>query len=177
MKVPGVLPRFVPCPPENEGAARSFVWLEQVIAANMESLFPGLQVLESYPFRVTRDADLEIQEDEASDLLQTVEQGLRRRQFGDVARLEVTTAMPTRVRELLIENLLVDPVDVYALPGPLGLSDLMQDLEAGPARPQGLPADPGDPRSSRRSERLAPGCHWRAGLAAAPSLMIRSGRF
>jgi polyphosphate kinase len=126
MKVPGVLPRFVPCPPEGGSSARSFVWLEQVIAANMESLFPGLQVLESYPFRVTRDADLEIQEDEASDLLQTVEQGLRRRQFGDVARLEVTTAMPPRLRTLLIENLLVDPADVYALPGPLGLSDLMQ---------------------------------------------------
>jgi polyphosphate kinase len=126
MKVPGVLPRFVPCPPDNGSSARSVVWLEQVIAANMESLFPGLQVLESYPFRVTRDADLEIQEDEAADLLQTVEQGLRRRQFGDVARLEVTTAMPPRLRELLIENLLVDPADVYALPGPLGLSDLMQ---------------------------------------------------
>ncbi len=126
MKVPGVLPRFVPCPPEDGSSARSFVWLEQVIAANMEALFPGLQVLESYPFRVTRDADLEIQEDEASDLLQTVEQGLRRRQFGDVARLEVTTAMPPRLRTLLIENLLVDPADVYALPGPLGLSDLMQ---------------------------------------------------
>ena len=126
MKVPGVLPRFVPCPPDNGSHGRSVVWLEQVIAANMESLFPGLQVLESYPFRVTRDADLEIQEDEASDLLQTVEQGLRRRQFGDVARLEVTTAMPPRLRELLIENLLVDPADVYSLAGPLGLSDLMQ---------------------------------------------------
>ena len=153
MKVPGVLPRFVPCPPENGGAARRFVWLEQVIAANMESLFPGLQVLESYPFRVTRDADLEIQEDEAADLLQTVEQGLRRRQFGDVARLEVTTAMPTRVRELLVENLLVDPADVYALPGPLGLSDLMQvwkldrpDLKDPPLIPAIPPplADPGD---------------------------------
>ena len=53
-------------------------------------------------------------------LLETVEQGLRRRQFGDVARLEITTAMPPRVRETLIENLLLDPHDVYALPGPLG---------------------------------------------------------
>ena len=130
MKVPGVLPRFVPLPldeaSDREKGVRRFVWLEQVIAANMGSLFPGLQVLESYPFRVTRDADLEIQEDEAADLLQTVEQGLRRRQFGDVARLEVTLAMPPRLRELLVENLLVDPADVYAVPGPLGLSDLMQ---------------------------------------------------
>ncbi len=126
MKIPGVLPRFVPCLPDETNAKPCFVWLEQVIAANLESLFPGLQVTESHPFRVTRDADLEIQEDEASDLLQTVEQGLRRRQFGDVARLEVTTAMPARLQGLLIENLLVDPADVYALPGPLGLSDLMQ---------------------------------------------------
>ena len=126
MKIPGVLPRFVPCPVGSAGAKQCFVWLEQVIAANLNSLFPGLQVTESYPFRVTRDADLEIQEDDASDLLQTVEQGLRRRQFGDVARLEITTAMPPRLRDLLIENLLVDPADVYALPGPLGLSDLMQ---------------------------------------------------
>jgi polyphosphate kinase len=154
MKVPGVLPRFVPCPPDNGNSARSVVWLEQVIAANMESLFPGLQVLESYPFRVTRDADLEIQEDEASDLLQTVEQGLRRRQFGDVARLEVTTAMPPRLRDLLIENLLVDPADVYALPGPLGLSDLMQiwksdrpDLKDSPLIPA-IPASLADKNDS-----------------------------
>ncbi|MGI4790208.1 MAG: polyphosphate kinase 1, partial [Janthinobacterium lividum] len=154
MKIPGVLPRFVPCPGEGPGAKPGFVWLEQVIAANLESLFPGLQVTESYPFRVTRDADLEIQEDEASDLLQTVEQGLRRRQFGDVARLEVTTAMPLRLRELLIENLLVDPADVYALPGPLGLSDLMQvwkldrpDLKDPPLIPA-TPASLADPSNS-----------------------------
>ena len=152
MKVPGVLPRFVRCGGEDGGGGRPcFVWLEQVIAANLGSLFPGLQVGESYPFRVTRDADLEIQEDEASDLLETVEQGLRHRQFGDVARLEVTAAMPARVRELLIENLLVDPADVYALPGPLGLSDLMQiwkldrpDLKDPPLMPA-VPAALADP--------------------------------
>jgi len=155
MKVPGVLPRLVPCDSENGtevGAEKPcFVWLEQVIAANLGSLFPGLQVLESYPFRVTRDADLEIQEDEASDLLETVEKGLRRRQFGDVARLEVTTAMPPRVRDLLIGNLLLDPHDVYALPGPLGLSDLMSlykidrpDLKDPPLMPA-LPAALADP--------------------------------
>ena len=156
MKVPGVLPRLVPCDPDmdkDNTEKPCFVWLEQVIAANLGSLFPGLQVLESYPFRVTRDADLEIQEDEASDLLETVEQGLRRRQFGDVARLEITTAMPPRVRELLIDNLLLDPHDVYALPGPLGLSDLialwkvdrpdLKDPPLMPAVPAPL-ADPGD---------------------------------
>ncbi len=154
MKIPGVLPRFVSCPGDGAASAPCFVWLEQVIAANLESLFPGLQVTESYPFRVTRDADLEIQEDDAADLLQTVEQGLRRRQFGDVARLEITRAMPARVRELLIENLLVDPADVYALPGPLGLSDLMQiwkldrpDLKDPPLLPA-VPAALADPGQS-----------------------------
>ncbi len=154
MKIPGVLPRFVPCPGDGTASAPCFVWLEQVIAANLESLFPGLQVTESYPFRVTRDADLEIQEDDAADLLQTVEQGLRRRQFGDVARLEITQAMPARLRELLIENLLVDPADVYALPGPLGLSDLMQvwkmdrpDLKDPPLLPA-VPVSLADPGQS-----------------------------
>ena len=154
MKIPGILPRFVACPADGSGAKQCFVWLEQVIAANLESLFPGLQITESYPFRVTRDADLEIQEDEASDLLLTVEQGLRRRQFGDVARLEVTTAMPGRLRELLIENLLVNPADVYALPGPLGLSDLMQiwkqdrpDLKDPPLIPA-VPTSLSDPGKS-----------------------------
>jgi polyphosphate kinase len=127
MKVPGVLPRLVPCPPDGPDDHRQrFVWLEQVIAANLDALFPGLQVTESYAFRVTRDADLEIQEDEASDLLQTVEQSLQQRQFGDVCRLEISAAMPERIRTLLVENLLLDPEDVYALDDPLGLSDLMQ---------------------------------------------------
>ena len=170
MKVPGVLPRFVPLPPEEGGQAHRFVWLEQVIAANMESLFPGLQVLESYPFRVTRDADLEIQEDEAADLLQTVEQGLRRRQFGDVARLEVTQAMPPRLRELLVENLLVDPADVYAVPGPLGLSDLMQIWKLDRPDLKDPPLITRYPLASGRQRRIHPGCHRGAGLAAAPPL-------
>jgi polyphosphate kinase len=127
MKVPGVLPRLVPCPPPSEGNEdQHFVWLEQVLAANLQMLFPGLQVIESHPFRVTRDADIEIQEDEASDLLETVERGLHARQFGDVCRLEVNASMPTRLRTLLIENLLVDKEDVYTIEGALGLSDLMQ---------------------------------------------------
>ena len=147
MKVPGVLPRLVPCPADG-AQPECFVWLEQIIAAHLAVLFPGLLVTESHPFRVTRDAELEIQEDEASDLLSTVEQGLQRRYFGDVCRLEVSRAMPERLRALLVDNLLVDPQDVYALDGPLGLSDLMQvwkqdrpdlkDPPLAPAVPPGL---------------------------------------
>jgi polyphosphate kinase len=128
MKIPGVLPRFVPCPAP-EGAEPGhvyFVWLEALIMANLPMLFAGLQVVESHPFRVTRDADIEIQEDDASDLLRTVELGLQRRHFGDVCRLEVNTSMPERLRTLLVDHLLMDAADVYAIEGRLGLSDLMQ---------------------------------------------------
>lgn len=148
MKVPGVLPRLVPVPKgQDRSAGPRFVWLEQVISANLRTLFSGLQVVESHPFRVTRDADLEIQEDEAADLLQTVEQGLQRRHFGDVCRLEINKAMPERLRQLLVDHLLVDPNDVYAIDGPLGLSDLMDvwkldrpDLKDPPLMP-GLPSE------------------------------------
>lgn len=153
MKVPGVLPRFVACPPDGSGA-RCVVWLEQVIAANLGALFPGLEVVESHPFRVTRDADLEIREDEASDLLETVAQSLRRRHFGDVCRLEVSDAMPERLRTLLTDNLLLDPRDVYPVSGPLGLSDLMElykvdrpDLKDPPL----IPAVPVPPPAPGRS--------------------------
>jgi polyphosphate kinase len=126
MKVPGVLPRLLPVPPRpGETSDLIFVWLEQVISANLGSLFPGLQILESYPFRVTRDADMEIQDDEAKDLLHRVEQSLQRRYFGDVCRLEIDSSMPDRIRALLVENLLLDPSDIFTINGPLGLSDLM----------------------------------------------------
>jgi len=142
MKVPGVVPRLVQVPSEPQSHSSHFVWLEDVVSANLDSLFPGLEVVESYPFRVTRDADLDIAEDEAADLLQTIEQGLRQRQFGAVVRLELQTTMPANVRDLLISNLLVDSQDVYEINGPLGLADLMQlmkvdrpDLKDTPLQP------------------------------------------
>jgi len=154
MKIPGVLPRFVPCPapPGADPAHHHFVWLEALISANLPMLFPGLEVQESHPFRVTRDADIEIQEDDASDLLRTVELGLQRRHFGDVCRLEVNTLMPERLRHLLVDHLLMDAADVYAIDGHLGLSDLMQiwkldrpdlkDAPFAPAIPMELAANP-----------------------------------
>lgn len=130
MKVPGVLPRLVPCPPparlaSHADKAKSFVWIEQVIAANLDALFHGINILASFPFRVTRNADIEIQEDEASDLLRTIELGLRQRHFGAVARLEINPNVPEVLRDLLISNLLVDSADVYEQEGPLGLSVIM----------------------------------------------------
>ncbi len=133
IKVPGTLPRLVPIK-RSSGSVRKdgtvphhhyFVWLEQVIAANLQSLFPGMEVIESHPFRVTRDADVMIQELEASDLLESIERGVRQRRFGSVVRVTVNEEMPTPLRDILIENLQMDRNDMYTLEGPLGLSSLM----------------------------------------------------
>jgi polyphosphate kinase len=133
IKVPGTLPRLVPIK-RSSGSLRKdgtvphhhyFVWLEQLVAANLDSLFPGMEVIESHPFRVTRDADVLIQELEASDLLESIEQGVRQRRFGSVVRVTVNKAMPAHIRGILVENLQMDPLDMYTLEGPLGLSTLM----------------------------------------------------
>ncbi len=86
---------------------------------------PGMKILEVHPFRVTRDADTVIQELEAGDLLETMEQSVRQRRFGDVVRVTVNDIMPARIQEILIENLELDPKDIYPLEGPLGLSNVM----------------------------------------------------
>src|SRR5262249_33550605 len=83
----------------------AFVWLEQVIAANLHMLFPGLDVWGSYPFRVLRDADIELQEDEAADLLKYIEQEVRDRRFGAFVDLTVNPTMPIHIRHLLLAHL------------------------------------------------------------------------
>ncbi len=138
IKIPNVLPRLVPVrrPLDGEDGLttatarrpQTFVWLEQLVAANLPSLFPGLEVVESYPFRVIRDADIEIQEDEAADLSRSVEASLLERRFGSVVQLTVDAAMPQRLRTLLMSNLEIGPDDVYAEDGPLGLTDLNELL-------------------------------------------------
>ncbi len=111
------------------GPQQDFVWLEDVVAANLQDLYPGVDIMEAYAFRVTRDADFEIQEDEADDLLRTIEQGLHRRRFGPVVRLEIERAMPAATRALLMENLQVGPQDVYEFDELLGMSSLMRLME------------------------------------------------
>ncbi|MGW8224320.1 MAG: polyphosphate kinase 1 [Anaerolineales bacterium] len=133
IKVPGTLPRLVPIKRSSGSVRRDgtvphhhyFVWIEQLIAANLHVLFPGMEIIESHPFRVTRDADVMIQELEASDLLQSIEKGVRQRRFGSVVRVTVNDAMPDLIRNLLIENLQMDSNDMFTLEGPLGLSTLM----------------------------------------------------
>jgi polyphosphate kinase len=154
IKVPTTLPRLVPIK-RSSGSVRKdgtvpfnhyFVWLEQVVANNLNVLFPGMQVIEAHPFRVTRDADMEIQELEAADLLESMEQSVRQRRFGSVVRVTVNDAMPTYIRDILIENLELDRKDIYTFDGPLGLSALMQlyqidrfDLKDHPFKPVILP--------------------------------------
>ena len=120
VKVPKeVLPRFVEISPN------TFIPLEQIIARHLDALFPGLEILSYEMFRVTRDADFEVS-DEADDLLQAVEDELRRRRFGEVVRLEVGAAMDPALRNRLIEWLGVDEIQVYDVDGMLDLSDLWQ---------------------------------------------------
>jgi polyphosphate kinase len=162
VKVPAVLPRLIEVrgglcdgseqiPPERR---HCFVWLDQVIAENADALFPGMEVVETYHFRITRNADVEIQEEEAADLLRTIEQGVRKRRFGTVVRLTVQHDMPPRIRELLLANLKLTPDDLYEVHGPLGLSDIMElskvdrpDLKDPPFYPT-PPAVLRHPRSS-----------------------------
>jgi polyphosphate kinase len=132
IKVPDTLPRLVPIGRSTggldpAGAAHhhhSFVWLEQLVAANVDRLFPGVRVLGVHPFHVTRDAEMELQEMDAADLLASVEHGVRERRFGSVVRLVIAPTMPDRVRDLLVSNLEVDPRDVYVVEGPLALSEI-----------------------------------------------------
>ena len=133
LKVPPALPRLIPIHDiaqryqgKPEPKRKRFVFLEEVIAANLHKLFPGMTLLDSYPFRVTRNADMEIEEDEASDLLETIEAGVRQRRFGRVVRLEVEADMPPTVLDLLKGYLNIERSDIYQGWGPLGMSQLFE---------------------------------------------------
>jgi polyphosphate kinase len=121
VKVPKeILPRFV-----EVGDRGTFVLLEDLIASNLDQLFPGMEILEHDMFRVTRDADFTVS-DEADDLLQAVEAELRRRRFGEVVRLELGAGMSRRMREQLVTSLGVEESDVLEVEGLLDLADAME---------------------------------------------------
>jgi polyphosphate kinase len=151
VKVPQVLPRFIRLPTELQAidslpetlrerthplqanSDRAQIWtgipLEQLIAHNLESLFPGMNIQDCFTFRVTRNADISVAEDEADDLLQAIEHGLRkRRKGGSTVRIEVDSAMPPQIRRMLQEELEVTEQDIYEVNGMLGLGDLMSFL-------------------------------------------------
>jgi len=166
VKVPSTLPRLVPVKRFSGGRRPDgtvphhhyFTWLEDIIAANLGDLFPGMQVLAAYPFRIVRDADIEIRELEADDLLETIKHTIHLRKFGSVVQLSTGEEMTTHVRNLLMQNMEIFPTDVYVLGHPLGLSNLMQvyetvdrpDLKFPPYRP----AIPVDLRSSEEEHDL-----------------------
>ncbi len=157
VKVPTVLPRLVPLhdvmrvyDQAYEPNIFRFVWLEDLIRANLDLLFPGMHITDASAFRITRNNDTEISEEEASDLLETIEESVRQRRFGQVVRMSVDDTMPDKIRKILMENLEIQPEDVYTLRAPLGMTDLHQlanlevpTLKAPPyiaQRPPALPA-------------------------------------
>lgn len=133
VKVPQPLPRIVPVHEmvqkyigKRMSKRKVFVFLEEIIAANLEKLFPGMRILEAHPFRVTRNADMEIEEDEASDLLETIEAGVRQRRFGRVVRLDVQKNMPPFLLDWLKGYLNIERSDIYKLNGPLNMAQLFE---------------------------------------------------
>jgi polyphosphate kinase len=135
VKIPDVLPRFVPLPPQfSRNGARTFAYLEDVVRSNLQALFPGTQVRGAHLFRVVRDADLVIQEDEADDLLESVDQGLKQSRRGALSMLQVEATTPKKVLETLVENFEIEDENVYRLRSRLGYGDWME--LASIARPE-----------------------------------------
>jgi polyphosphate kinase len=130
LKVPERLPQLVSIPSlrihRKSAPVRKFIWIEDVIAANLESLFPGLTVVAAHPFHVTRDAEVAIKELESDDLLETVEDAVWRRRFRKPVRLQTDATIPAWVLEILVDNLGVEAADVFRIQGPVDLSRLRQ---------------------------------------------------
>ena len=118
VKVPRLLSRFVPV------GGQRFVPMEDIVAAHLAQLFPGMEVLQHHAFRVTRNSDLEVEEDDAENLLTAMEKELIRRRFGPPVRLEVEESMDPKILDLLVRELGIRTEDVYTLPGPLDLTGL-----------------------------------------------------
>ena len=139
VKVPAPLPRFVPVPASGteadtgnvlvEGhAASRFTWIEDIIAAHLERLFPGSDIIASYPFHLLRDSDVEPDEDDDDhdDLMEIMRETLSQRPFGTTVRLDIDTSMPAEVRDWLMEQVHADRSDLYVIDGPLQLEDLFE---------------------------------------------------
>ncbi|MBN2299220.1 MAG: polyphosphate kinase 1 [Deltaproteobacteria bacterium] len=137
IKVPYTLPRFMQVPEgditeEEEKLIApvkrtlTFVLIEEVVISNLDMLFPGLKIISAYPFCITRDADIDIEADEAGDLLTVIEETLELRYFGRTIRLEVEDTMQERIKEIIVNNLGIDSHQVYTVKGILRMADLMQ---------------------------------------------------
>jgi polyphosphate kinase len=127
IKIPAVLPRLVDVPLDGDGS--TFVWLEDLISSELERLFPGNEILAAYPFHVTRDADIEPDEeddDDGHDLMTIMRETLSQRTFGPVVRLMVDRSLPEDVRDWLVDQLHASDRDLYVVDGPLGAEDLFE---------------------------------------------------
>ena len=146
VQVPSVLSRIIQIPATKEGM-RSFILLEQMIERNINQLFLNYNVLCAYPYRIMRNADLSIDEDEAEDLLQEIQKQLRKRQWGEVIRLEVEDGIEKRLLNILKEELHIQQEAIYKISGPLDLTFLMKmyglegcdELRYAPYKPQRVP--------------------------------------
>ena len=163
VKIPDIFPRLVRVPGEDVvsesdqlgltgSSADNVVWIEEVVSANLNLLFPGITITAAYPFRITRDADFEIEEDEAADLLASIEEQVDNRHFGSVVRLEIDQATPDHIRDILIRNLSLAPYQVYAQDLPLGLSGLMELLRIDRPDLKYPPFLPAVPESLNKNE-------------------------
>lgn len=165
LKVPKIYSRLIAIPSEetadefqelglDDRNSTIFVWLEEVVKANLDLLFPGLKVEAAYPFRVTRDADPEIEEDEASDLLAAIAESVRVRQFGTAIRLEIDDTMPDQVRDILQTNLDVASYQTYVVDGPIGFSDTMELMGVNRPELKDKPFKPSIPPSLSTEESI-----------------------
>ena len=125
LKMPTNLPRFVKLPDDDRGLLR-FIPIEDLISNHLGDLFPGMEVLEHHEFRVTRNEDLDVDEDESENLLAALEKELQRRRFGPPIRLEITDDMDEVTLDLLMSELQITEQEVYRLPAPLDLSGLFE---------------------------------------------------
>lgn len=150
IKLPPNVPRLI----RLEGENFHFVLLEELIAAHIETLFPGMRVLECQPFRITRDADIEIEEDEAGDLLKSVEQQLRQRRFGFGVRLEVAAGMSETMVKLLKKALELVDQDVYTCEGILNIPDLMAFYKLNLPKLKDKPYTPATPVALKTSDSI-----------------------
>ena len=148
VKAPDSLAQLVPVSPGPwPSSGECFVWVEQIILANLHLLFPGLEIVEAHPFHVTRDAEVAIKELESDDLLATIEEAVWQRRFRDAVRLQVDVNMPEPLLQILTSNLEIEPSGIYRVHGPLDVGRLRQltgldrpDLKDRPFLPQAPPA-------------------------------------
>ncbi len=150
IKIPPLVSRFIPVG-EDES---KFVLIEELIAANLDALFPRMHPDACYPFRVTRDADVEMREDEAIDLLQAMERTVRQRRFGSPVRLEVSQQMPSEMVDYLTGELNLTADDVYQIDGPLDMTGLMSLYKLERPKLKDKPLTPNVPARLRKQESI-----------------------